>query len=157
MLHKVLVCLLDPISGRSVQNWRFESKSILRIGRGQDQDISIADPYVSRHHAEFQLRSGKWVLLAHGRNGVLVQDAPISEQIVETEVDFRLGPKGPMLRFQMDETENRGMATLDHDSDESFDFLVDEDKVQREVTEITDGDFFQNLKLKAQQLRRRGE
>jgi pSer/pThr/pTyr-binding forkhead associated (FHA) protein len=151
----VLVHLLDPNVGRPVQSWRFAAKPSLSIGRGDDRDVALSDPYVSRNHAELQYRDGGWVLVSHGRNGVLVSNKLITEYAVESEVSFRLGAKGPTLRFQPADIVQEAPATLQFDSRETFAFRLDEDRLQRDVEEIAEGDYFQNLRRKAAELRQR--
>jgi predicted component of type VI protein secretion system len=151
----VLVHLLDPIVGRPVQSWRFEAKPSLSIGRGDDCDVALSDPYVSRKHAELHYRDGGWVLISHGRNGVLVSNELITEYSVENETSFRLGSKGPSLRFQPADIVQEAPSTLQFDSREIFMFQLDHDRLQHDVEEIAEGDYFQNLRRKAAELRQR--
>ena len=150
----VLVHLLDTNSGLPVQSWTFESKSSLRIGRGDEPDISVPNPYVSRHHAELRFRDGQWYLVSFGRNGVLVRNELISEYLIVDEVDFHLGAKGPLLRFQQSKLDDAANGTLSFDSDEHFLFQIDDAKVQQEVADIVDADYFQNLQSQAKLLKR---
>lgn len=149
----VLVHLLDAVAGRPVQSWRFESKSSLTIGRGTDRDVVLSDPYVSRNHAEFQFRDGRWILLAQGRNGVYVSNEGVQEHPVTDEVRFRLGPNGPMLLFHGAEKAGDAQATLSFDSEGIFVFRLDDVRIGREVEEIVEGDYFKSLRRKAAELR----
>ena len=76
---EVVVQLYDPARSSPVKTWRFTGRSSLTIGRSDERDVEISDPYVSRLHAELVWRDGKWLLLAHGRNGVLVSSRPVTE------------------------------------------------------------------------------
>ncbi len=61
------------------------------VGRGEDNDVVLADPAVSRHHARFHSRQGTIVLTdLESRNGTFVNDVAIAEAI--------LGP-GDRVRF----------------------------------------------------------
>jgi pSer/pThr/pTyr-binding forkhead associated (FHA) protein len=156
-LTSVVLHLLDSIAGRPIQSWKFDSKSSLFIGRGPDQDVLISDPYVSRLHAELRLVSGKWSLLAHGKNGVTVKDQQITEYPIDGSVVFRLGAKGPQLRFETVAVEvNEAMATQSFEQEEGFEFRLDKTSIEREVSHITEGDYFQSLLSKAKALRASG-
>lgn len=149
----VLVHLLDPSFGRTVQTWRFDAKAAISIGRAEDRDVAITDPYVSRMHAELQYKDSQWVLISHGRNGVIVKNQSITELPVRDEVTFRLGPSGPTLRFQIAGLKQESLRTLSFDTTPVFLFRLDEDKIQREANEIAAGDYFQTLQQKAKELR----
>src|SRR5262245_12420223 len=112
----VAVHLLDSVMGRPVQSWHFESKACVSIGRGDTQDVNLTDPYVSRTHAEIRFQNGAWILFSRGRNGVVVSNQMITEYAVEGEVNFRLGPNGPSLRFQPTVAAPDAPATLSFDS-----------------------------------------
>jgi len=42
------------------------------IGRGSDNDIVVAHPQVSRHHATISFQGGTWILEDHSSNGTMV-------------------------------------------------------------------------------------
>jgi hypothetical protein len=96
----VLLRLLDSAQGRPIQVWHFAGQSEITIGRADECDVTIADQQVSRSHAKLVFRDGSWTLVSLGRNGTLVDDRLVGEtQLTRTTV-FRLGPNGPMLRFE---------------------------------------------------------
>ncbi len=97
-LH-VAIQLLDSALGRPVRSWQFDGKAMISIGRADDRDVQISDPYVSRTHAELRFKSGCWTLASLGRYGVLIQGKTITEVPIEKETTFRLGSEGPTLRF----------------------------------------------------------
>ena len=50
----------------------------LRIGRSKDNDLTIPDPMLSRHHAELVFGEEGWVLRDLGsRNGTLLNDRQV--------------------------------------------------------------------------------
>lgn len=149
----VLVHLLDPAFGRTVQTWRFDAKSPISIGRADDRDVAITDPYVSRNHAEFHFRGTDWVMVSHGRNGVIVKNVPVAELPVREDLTFRLGPSGPLLRFQLANSDQDNPRTLSFETTPMFLFQLDEDQIQREAEQIAAGDYFQTLQQKAKELR----
>lgn len=49
-----------------------ESLPVLRLGRQASLDVCVADPRVSRLHAEIELRGNQFVLVDHSSNGTFV-------------------------------------------------------------------------------------
>ena len=152
---EVEVALLDPTVGSPIKTWRFSGETPISIGRGDDCMVEILDPHVSRLHACLTLCDGQWELISVGRNGVLVDGKPVSEEPLRGEVTFRLGPLGPSMRFRpMADAKQEFMQTLCFDPESMPFFVVDQSKVQEEVVDIVNDDFFQKLQQKAQDLRR---
>ena len=96
----IAVHLVDPTDARSLQIWTFDGSAAVTIGRGEEQSIVLADPYVSREHAELLPRDGQWELTSKGRNGVQVDGKSISTCRISHGTVFRLGPVGPVFRFE---------------------------------------------------------
>jgi hypothetical protein len=128
---------------------------VITLGRADDQDIEISDPYVSRNHAEFHFQDGRWVLHSKGRNGVLVSGEVVGQLVLEGDITFRLGPNGPSLRFEMGgaPASPAGKNTLCFDTLPAMFFGIDQRKVEREVEEIAEGAYFRTLQEKAAGLR----
>jgi pSer/pThr/pTyr-binding forkhead associated (FHA) protein len=152
---EVLIQLLDHGAGRPVKSWKFAPRPRISIGRDANQDVELSDPFVSRAHAELQWREGVWTLVSRGRHGVLVENRQISEYAIRGEVMFRLGVGGPTLRFTPSIPIDPGSQTLSYDKMPVELLAVDENKLERDVREITDGDYFQQLKEKTEKLRSR--
>jgi hypothetical protein len=152
-IGEVTIHLLDPASGRPVKSWEFIGKERITIGRSPEQDVAMSDPYVSRHHAELTRRDGQWYLVSHGRNGVVVANKMVMDHKVGNEISFRLGVEGPLLRFCAKSEQVEAMATISFDSQSEPMFQLDEIKIQQEVTEIAEGDYFQRLQQRAKQMR----
>ncbi len=153
----VAIHLVDSSLERLVKSWRFSAQSIITLGRADDRDVEISDPYVSRNHAEFHFREGRWVLRSTGRNGVLVNNQAVEQHVLNGDLTFRLGPNGPALRFETTTAEHENKRTLSFDTLPASFFGVDRGKVEREVEEIADGDYFRALQEKAASLRRQRE
>jgi hypothetical protein len=153
----VAVHLLDPTFERPLKSWRFVQQGVITIGRSDDRDIEISDPYVSRNHAELHYLDNRWVLVAKGRNGVLVHEQAVEQYEAPGDVTFRLGPQGPALRFEISGAAPENSHTLCFDTLPVNFFGVDRHKVEREVEEIAEGDYFRTLHDKAAGLRRRRE
>lgn len=66
----------------------------LTIGRGIDNTIVLADPLVSRHHAEIVLQGGKWAIRDLGSaNGTFVNGRPIvGPQVLNPGDTIGVGP-----------------------------------------------------------------
>jgi hypothetical protein len=153
---EVVVELLDHSAGRPLKTWKFPARAKISIGRDEQQDVEISDPFVSRQHAELQWHDGEWTLISRGRHGVLVENRLITEYPVRQEVTFRLGTGGPTLRFAPSAPIDAGSQTLSFDKLPEALLAVDKDKLARDVQEIADGDYFQQLQEKTQKLRSRG-
>ncbi|MCE9548490.1 MAG: FHA domain-containing protein [Planctomycetia bacterium] len=153
--NTITVQLVDSASGRIVQAWQFPPLETISIGRAAEREVSIADPYVSRHHAELRLRDGAWWLVALGRNGVLVNGRSITETEIPDGGTFRLSSSGPILRFYSSPLADRELPTLSgvHDAAE---FLpqINTEKRDEEVRGIVETDYFKKLREQARELRK---
>jgi pSer/pThr/pTyr-binding forkhead associated (FHA) protein len=152
--HCVAVHLLDSSQGHSLQTWRFVDRQLITIGRGDDNDIALADPHVSRAHAKLIQENGTWTLISTGRHGTLVEDRAVSEYILGDRTLFRLGGGGPMLRFDTHEPDLRRSETIDQIDTDLFSMLeIDEMRKQQEVDQITANAVFQELQQQSQRRR----
>jgi pSer/pThr/pTyr-binding forkhead associated (FHA) protein len=151
---EVTIQLLDPAYRRPVKTWKFVDRKSIRIGRGDDVDVEISDAYVSRVHAELLHRDGQWNLISRGRNGVLVGSQTITELPCSGEIVFRLGSAGPSLRFNTAAVMEAASATLCFTADANPLLHLDETKLQDEVAQIANDDYFQKLQQKVKELRR---
>lgn len=154
-IGEVVLQLLDSSSGRPIKVWTINDQVQITIGRSPDQLVEISDPYVSRNHARLDYRDGQWLLVSLGRNGVIVANQLVTEHPVGVDISFRLGMEGPTLRFRTSAERTDVMSTISSDTLSELLFQLDEEKVQTEVGEIADGDYFQNLQARAQQMRRK--
>ena len=145
----VVIHLLDSAQGHSLQTWRFSHQSQITIGRSDDNDISLADPHVSRAHAKLVYDGGTWTLLSTGRHGTLIDDRVVSEFTMRHDTVFRLGAAGPTLRFGTHASETRRSETMDNvDYDMIAMLEIDEKRKQQEVDQITGDALFQQLQEK---------
>jgi hypothetical protein len=142
-----------------MRSWQFEKKPLISIGRSGDCDVQIDDPYVSRSHAElkWEIRPGcepAWLLVSLGRYGVMVQGHAIAELPIMKETTFRLGPEGPTLRFNpaAKNSDNRMTMMFDSTLVENA-YELDRQKLERDVNDIEQASYFQELARRAKQLR----
>lgn len=143
----VTIHLLDSALGHPLQTWRFCEKSVITVGRADDNDVVVADPHVSRIHAKLQFAHGDWTLVSVGRHGTLVDDRMVAETRLIHQMRFRLGGKGPTLRFDHGVAERRPTETIES-SHPDFSELLDIDRArqQREADEIAGDVLFQQLR-----------
>jgi hypothetical protein len=152
-----MIQLLDPGSGRPLRSWRLPAVGgPILIGRAEDRDIQIDDPYVSRHHAELHPEAGRWRLVARGRNGVYIQSRGVTEALLTAELTFRLGAIGPLLRFMPGEAPQESLSTCMYAGQPLEPIELDHEQIATEVEEIATGDYFQQLQEKARRMRRGG-
>ncbi|MEO6863363.1 MAG: FHA domain-containing protein [Microcoleus sp.] len=95
----ITLTLLHPIQSVPVQSWCFESESVVRIGRSNDNDVIIYSAVVSRHHVELWNHPYGWEIINFGANGTYVDDRPIAQVSVADGMTIRLGNSGPKIRI----------------------------------------------------------
>lgn len=158
LVARVAIYLLDSALGRPMRSWQFNDKALITIGRAEDCDVNVSDPYVSRNHAELRFADGQWTLVSLGRYGVMVQGEQITSLVMQGETVFRLGSGGPSLRFEpvAAKSDNRMTMMFDSTMVENM-FELDKRKLEQEVGEIADNSYFQELQKRAQQLRKQRE
>jgi hypothetical protein len=149
----VALHLLDSAQGHPLQTWRFSDQASITIGREDQNDIVITDSHVSRLHARLALENGCWKLISVGRHGTLLNDEPVTEAPIAHRAVFRLGPLGPLMRFDVgrQETSSVTMDTIDPDM---FNMLeVDHERKQAEVDAITKGALFEDLRQQSRRVK----
>lgn len=97
----ITLTLLHPIQSVPVQSWCFESESVVRIGRSNDNDVIIYSAVVSRHHVELWNNPFGWEIINFGANGTYVDDQPITQVLVVDGMTIRLGNSGPSIRIRV--------------------------------------------------------
>ncbi|HAT14332.1 MAG TPA: serine/threonine protein kinase [Microcoleaceae bacterium UBA10368] len=101
----MLLTLLDPEQQIPLQQWSFESESIVRIGRSPENHVVLPNPLVSRQHLELQkVKSGtssQWYLVNSGTNGTFVNGMSIEQGWISDGALIQLARGGPLLHFQV--------------------------------------------------------
>mgnify|MGYP002623909303 CR=1 FL=1 len=151
----ISVELLDSEQVHAMQVWTFEANEVVTIGRSVSQDVTIPNPHVSRLHAEFRWEIDGWSVKSHGRNGVLLNGEKVDAGQLSHGCIVRLGATGPVLRFILGRPQQASGATMCEQSSELNEFQIDESRKQREVEAVAGDDFFQQLKERADVLRRK--
>ena len=107
----ITLTLLHPIQSVPVQSWCFESESVVRIGRSNDNDVIIYSAVVSRHHVELWNHASGWEIINFGANGTYVDDKPIAQVSVADGMTIRLGNSGPKIRIRVGAANQPGKIT----------------------------------------------
>jgi predicted component of type VI protein secretion system len=153
-MSTALIQLLDSDHGRTLQSWTFDDRDSITIGRAEDNDVVVADPYVSRSHALLRWENGRWTLTSVSRQLVCYQGELWGELALTDGTVFRLGPNGCYLRFAHSTSqEPANSKTMSYDASSMPIFELDREKVHQDVTQIAGGEYFQHLKAAAEQLR----
>ena len=100
----ITLTLLHPIQSVPVQSWFFESESVVRIGRSNDNDVIIYSAVVSRHHVELWSNPFGWEIINFGANGTYIDDQSIAQVLVVDGMTIRLGNSGPSIRIRLTTT-----------------------------------------------------
>lgn len=150
----VSVLLLDSAQGKPIQTWRFTDEREITIGREDGRDIVISDPHVSRHHVTLFAGKEDWTLVSCGRHGTLIDNRMVSEVPLRSGVVFRLGPTGPMLRFEQGRPATSITATMDQIDPDAIAMLeLDQERSRREADRIAEGALFDELLQTSQRMR----
>ena len=128
----ITLTLLHPIQSVPVQSWCFESESVVRIGRSNDNDVIIYSAVVSRHHVELWNQAYGWEIINFGANGTYVDDKPIAQVSVADGMTIRLGNSGPKIRIRVGTTLEPSQIT----SSPQPEFTTQNDEVSQEESTI---------------------
>ncbi|PQO26122.1 hypothetical protein C5Y96_21985 [Blastopirellula marina] len=146
--------LLDSSRGHAIQTWNFTDCRRVTIGRAAENDISLADPQVSRVHVELLLRDGNWAIVSLGRNGTVLDGMMINDELLSDHSIFQLGPNGPSFQFSTSSESVSSLQTLNEIDPIALDFLmVDESKLEEEVKNIADTEVFRELQERARKMK----
>ena len=102
----VIFTLLEPQTNHPLQQWEFEDRELIRIGRAQNNDIVLHGYFqVSRQHLELTLvdtQQEKWQLISRGTNGTLINNEFVTEAAVNHDDLIRLAENGPVFKFELE-------------------------------------------------------
>lgn len=94
--------LLHPIEAKPIQTWKFESESVIRIGRSGDNDMILYSSVVSRYHVELHRHSLNWEIVNIGANGTYIDDHQIDKEPLQDGMTIRLAATGPKIQIFVD-------------------------------------------------------
>lgn len=95
----LILKLLHPFQSVAVQTWRFENKSVIRIGRSRKNEVTLYSAVVSRHHLELRNNGLHWELIDLGSNGTYNQGKRVSRMRVVNGMTVRLASSGPQIQI----------------------------------------------------------
>ena len=80
--------------GKTEQTWSLTNE-VTTIGRWDDNDVTIPDRWVSRHHAEIRRRGARWVLHDLGsKNGLFLNGKRVGEPVALEDGDqIQIAPR----------------------------------------------------------------
>jgi hypothetical protein len=153
MIPRITLHLLDSAQGHPLQTWSFENRESITLGRAPDNDVVLADPYVSRSHAALRFDGSGWRLVSLSARMIELEGQMWNEIPLVAGTVFRLGSTGCYMRCGRPQDEASSSATMSFDATLVPLFELDRDKMQRDVGQIVEGAYFQQLKNARRQLR----
>lgn len=106
----ITLSLLHPINKTPVQNWTFETESVIRIGRSTDNDVILYSAVVSRHHVELRQTEQGWLVMSLGTNGTYLEGKRIEQVPVEDGLIIRLARSGPNIQINLAQQDRSAAA-----------------------------------------------
>lgn len=97
----ITLILLHPLKSISVQEWKFESNSIIKIGRANDNNVILYSAVVSRHHIEIRPNGSDLILINKGANGTFINGKKIDKVLVKDGMVFRIASSGPRMKIKL--------------------------------------------------------
>jgi pSer/pThr/pTyr-binding forkhead associated (FHA) protein len=97
----ITLILLHPLKSISVQEWEFESNSIIKIGRAKDNNVILYSAVVSRHHIEIRPNGSDLILINKGANGTFINGQKIDKVVVKDGMVFRIAGSGPKMKIKL--------------------------------------------------------
>ena len=97
----ITLTLLLPGKAIPVQNWTFETESVVKIGRAADNDVVLYSAVVSRHHLEIRRGSSGWEAVNVGANGTYLNGQAITTVSVIDGMVVRLASSGPKIQINI--------------------------------------------------------
>lgn len=105
MLETRIPALILSMDDSDSQNWRFNQATAV-LGRDPACDCRIDDATISARHARFSYHHGQWWIEdLHSKNGTLLNQRPVFEQVVLTSEDI-LQFGRVIFRIRMEEANN---------------------------------------------------
>lgn len=97
----ITLTLLHPTQSTPIQNWRFQTESVIRIGRSSKNHVVLYSAVVSRHHIELRKIGVRWELINLGSNGTYVDGTKVTKISVQNDAIIRLARSGPRIKIYL--------------------------------------------------------
>jgi len=101
-MSAITLTLLLPGKSVPVQNWTFETESLIRVGRAADNDVVLYSAVVSRHHLELRKNNHGWEAVNIGANGTYMDGEAIGQVSVTDGMIVRLASSGPKIQIHLE-------------------------------------------------------
>ena len=101
----ITLTLLHPIKSIPVQKWQFQTNSVIRVGRANDNDVVLYSAVVSRYHVQIKPLENNWCLANLGSNGTFINGQKIKKIILKNGMVIRLASSGPKILINLQEVE----------------------------------------------------
>jgi len=104
----ITLTLLETQHKTPIQQWRFDSSTVIRIGRAVDNDIVLADVLVSRYHLELRLLNTDvngevWEVVNKGTNGTFLNNNLLTKATrFNNNSILQLAQGGPIIKLQLE-------------------------------------------------------
>lgn len=100
-MSAITLTLLHPTQSISMQNWTFETESVIRVGRSTDNDVVLYSAVVSRRHIEIRRSGSEWEVVNLGTNGTYITDKAVAKTPVVDGMVIRLAKTGPKIQINV--------------------------------------------------------
>lgn len=97
----ITLTLLHPLQSNPVQSWTFNTESVIRIGRSNDNEVILYSAVVSRHHVEVKQKDSGWEIVNLGANGTYVDGERITQVPAVDGMIIRLASSGPKIQIRL--------------------------------------------------------
>lgn len=111
----ITLTLLQPGKNVPLQNWTFDTESVIRIGRSMDNDVVLYSAVVSRRHIEIRRNGTRWEVVSLGANGTYVDGKPITTVSAEDGMIIRLASSGPQIQIRLSSEEIKSKLNANGD------------------------------------------
>ena len=101
----ITLTLLHPIKSIPVQKWEFQTNSVIRVGRANDNDVVLYSAVVSRYHVQIKPLENNWCLASLGSNGTFINGQKIKKIILKNGMVIRLASSGPKILINLQKVE----------------------------------------------------
>ena len=97
----ITLSLRHPSQHSTLQQWSFEGKPAINIGRCPNNDIVLHSSVVSRRHLEIRQMGTRWQLINYSSNGSYFQGQPFNQITGVDGMIIRLAFSGPQLQIHL--------------------------------------------------------
>ena len=134
----IQITLLHPTKLTTIQNWRFQTESVIRIGRSSNNHVVLYSAVVSRHHIQLRKIEDRWELINLGSNGTYVDGTKVTKILLQNDAIIWLARSGPRIKIYL-----HAYMPPTHSKNQELDILMNSDSPDMETTkeEITQSIF----------------